>query len=147
MRIKEYKLIEDTLLVVKIEGAYTSEQNSAKQIEGAITPSEKTVGHQVIEKLIASENVELLPRGTKIVAAVSEDINLSNLQEVLWGIFTRFDAARDVLFTKAEMNGIAPVYHGIMGIDATWKIGYPNPCIMSEEIAKRVSDRWKEYGF
>jgi len=147
MRIMEYQRIEDTLLVVKVQGAFASEQNAAKQMEGAILPVAKTIGREIIEKLIASENIEYLPRGTKIVAAVSTDINLSKLQEIIWGIFTRFDAARDVLFTKMEMNGIAPVYHGIMGIDATWKIGYPNPCIMSEEIVARVSKRWSEYGF
>lgn len=147
MRITDYKLIEDTLLVVKVKGAYTSEQNAAKNLEGEFTPSGKTIGREVIEKLIAPEHLEYLPRGTKIIAAVSEDINLSNLQEIIWGIFTRFDASRDVIFTFMGMNGIAPVYHGVMGIDATWKTGYPNPCIMPEEITQRVSDRWKEFGF
>ena len=147
MRITDYKLIEDTLLVVKVKGAYTSEQNAAKNPEGEFVPSGKTIGHEVIEKLIASENIEFLPRGTKIIAAVSADINLSDIQEIIWGIFTRFDAARDVLFTSMTMNGISPVYQGIMGIDATWKAGYPNPCIMPEEITTRVSHRWKEYGF
>lgn len=147
LRIRGYQLIGDTLLVVKVEGAYTSRQNAAMGLEGEIQPSGKTTGREVIEKLIASENVEHLPRGTKIVAAVSMDINLTDIQEIIWGIFTRFDAARDVLFTSMQMNGIAPVYHGIMGIDASWKIGYPNPCIMTADITAKVSDRWKEYGF
>jgi 4-hydroxy-3-polyprenylbenzoate decarboxylase len=147
MRIREYRLIEDTLLVVKVEGAYTSKENAAKNLEGEISPSLTTTGREVIERLITQENIEYLPKGTKIVAAVSEDINLSNVQEVIWGIFTRFDAARDVLFTKMELNGIAPIYQGIMGIDATWKVGYPNPCIMTDEIVTKVSNRWKEYGF
>ncbi|MFI5263195.1 MAG: UbiD family decarboxylase [Candidatus Kapaibacterium sp.] len=147
MRIREYKLIEETLLVVKVEGAYTSKENAAIGREGEITPSGKTTGHEVIEKLIAFENIAYLPKGTRIVAAVSEDINFSNIEEIIWGIFTRFDAARDVLFTKIDMNGIAPVYNGIMGIDATWKTGYPNPCIMTDEIITKVTNRWKEYGF
>jgi len=147
MRIRDYKLIEDTLLIVKVEGAFTSEQNAALQIEGEFIPSGKTIGREVIEKLIAHENIEKLPRGTKIVAAVSGDINLSSLQEIIWGIFTRFDAARDVLCTKMSLNGIAPVYDGIIGIDATFKSGYPNPCIMPEAITSKVSRRWSEYGF
>ncbi|MDP4231534.1 MAG: UbiD family decarboxylase [Bacteroidota bacterium] len=147
MRIRQYKLIEDTLLVVQVEGAYTSSENAAKYGEGEIRPSTPTIGHQVIEKLIARENIHFLPRGTKIVAAVSMDINLESIQEIIWGIFTRFDAARDVTFTSMQLNGIAPNYQGIMGIDATWKIGYPNPCLMYEDISKRVSDRWSEYGF
>ena len=36
---------------------------------------------------------------------------------------------------------------GIMGIDATWKPGYPNPCVMPEEIVRKVDSRWSEYGF
>ncbi len=147
MRIREYKLIEDTLLVVKVDGPVTSRENAAKHIEGEITPPNKMIGREVIEKLIAPDTIELLPKGTKIIAAVSYDINLSNIQEIIWGIFTRFDAARDVLFSKTELNGIAPNYQGIMGIDATWKTGYPNPCIMSDEIVTKVSNRWKEYGF
>lgn len=67
--------------------------------------------------------------------------------EIIWGIFTRFDAARDVLFTRSALNNITPMHEGIMGIDATWKPGYPNPCVMSDEIIKRVDSRWKEIGF
>ncbi len=147
MRIREYKLVEDTLLVVKINGIYTSQENAANRLEDEISPSDSTTGREIIEKLISSENIEFLPRGTKIVAAVSEDINLSDIREIIWGIFTRFDAARDVIFTKMELNGVAPIYQGIMGIDATWKTGYPNPCIMTDEIIMKVSGRWKEYGF
>jgi UbiD family decarboxylase len=147
MRITGHRLIEDTLLVVKVTGAFTSEINAAMESQGKILPRGKTIGREVIEKIIASDNIEYLPRGTKIVAAISEDINLDSIQEIIWGIFTRFDAARDVLFTKMEMNGISPVYNGIMGIDATWKTGYPNPCIMPEEITSKVSARWSEYGF
>jgi len=147
MRISSERLIEGTLLIVKVKGAFSSAENAATNIEGAIPPPSKIIGREVIEKLVASENIESLPRGTKIVAAVSEDINLDSDLEIIWGIFTRFDAARDVIFTKMSMNGISPSYDGIMGIDATWKTGYPNPCTMPEEITKKVSDRWSEYGF
>jgi 4-hydroxy-3-polyprenylbenzoate decarboxylase len=146
MRIIDHQQIEDALLVVKVRGAFSSSENSAKEIEGMKTPNTKTIGREVIERLIASENIESLPKGTKIVAAVSEDINLESIQEIIWGIFTRFDAARDVIFTTMSLNGISPSYHGIMGIDATWKSGYPNPCIMPEEIIRKVSDNWSRYG-
>jgi 4-hydroxy-3-polyprenylbenzoate decarboxylase len=75
-----------------------------------------------------------LPKGVKIVAAVSEDVNLSSDMEVMWGIFTRFDAARDVAFTRSTLTGISVTNEGIMGIDATWKHGYPNPCIMPDDV-------------
>ncbi|MEI8133643.1 MAG: UbiD family decarboxylase [bacterium] len=147
MRIIEHRLIENTLLVVKVTGAFRSAINTSTPLSAEAISGSKTIGREVIEKLVTSENIETLPRGTKIVAAVSEDINLDSIQEIIWGIFTRFDAARDVIFTKMEMNGISPSYHGIMGIDATWKNGYPNPCTMPEEIVRRVTDRWSEFGF
>lgn len=132
-RIRESRLVEGTLLVITI-GQHSSN-------------GEQTIGAEIIQKLIAGSNIPKLPKGTKIVAAVSEDVNLDSDLEIIWGIFTRFDAARDVRFTKTSLAGIAPIYEGVMGIDATWKPGYPNPCVMPEEIVRKVDSRWKEYGF
>lgn len=146
-RIIGHRMIEDTLLVVKIRGEFTASENAAKKTEAEFTAPDETSGSEVIKKLIAPENVQYLPKGTKIVAAVSEDVDLNSDLEVLWGIFTRFDAARDVFFTASHLERTVPIYQGIMGIDATWKRGYPNPCIMKPEIVARVNDRWKEYGF
>ncbi len=136
-RIREWKLLEDTLLVVKLSASSSSN----------VSMQSSRTGYEVVQKLTLETNVGKLPKGTKIVAAVSEDVNLESDMEIIWGIFTRFDAARDVLFTKISLAGISPVYEGIMGIDATWKPGYPNPCIMPEEIVRNVDSRWKEYGF
>ncbi len=138
-RIQDWKVIENVLLVVKI--ASDSEQQT---LENVLL---KTMGHEVIERLIAVDNIEKLPQGIKIIAAVSEDVDLSSEMEIIWGIFTRFDAARDVQFTRSTLAGIAPIHEGIMGIDATWKQGYPAPCVMSDEIIQRVDSRWKEFGF
>jgi 4-hydroxy-3-polyprenylbenzoate decarboxylase len=146
-RIKEAILIEDVLLVVKVEGVYKASHNAATGQENDFTPTTKTVGREVIEKLVAEQNLEFLPKGTKIIAAVSEDINLSNDLEIIWGIFTRFDAARDIVFTSSRLEGATVVNEGILGIDATWKTGYPNPCEIPDEVNALVSRRWKEYGF
>jgi len=93
------------------------------------------------------ENLVHLPelRDLKIIAAVSEDVDLNNQESYIWGVFTRFDGERDVIFTKQMLVGISPVYYGVMGIDATWKPGYPAPLVMSEEIRERVNRRWEEY--
>ena len=37
------------------------------------------------------------------------------------------------------------VYRGTIGIDATWKPGYPAPLEMDESIVKRVDRRWGDY--
>jgi len=138
-RIRESKVFEDVLLVVKVESESVGRTSSSD--------NPKTIGREVIERLIADENIEKLPKGIKIVTAVSEDVNLSSDLEVIWGIFTRFDAARDVIFTKSRLIGSGPVHEGVMGIDSTWKPGYPNPCVMTDEIIQRVDSRWKEFGF
>jgi 4-hydroxybenzoate decarboxylase subunit C len=147
IRISEYALIEDVLLVVKVRGAYRAETNAAFSMENDLPAPTKTAGREVIEKLVNPEHISHLPKGTKIVAAVSEDVNLSSDMEVIWGIFTRFDAARDVCFTSTRLEGVTTIYEGMMGIDATWKTGYPNPCETPEDVQKKVESRWGEYGF
>ena len=78
----------------------------------------------------------------KIVAAVSPDVDIHNRESYIWGVFTRFDCERDVIFKENRLVGISPVYSGPMGIDATWKPGYPEPLTMPEEIVRRVDEKW-----
>ena len=80
-----------------------------------------------------------------LIAVVSEDVDLGDRESLLWGIFTRFDPARDVCFTSVEVKGAWPVYRGGLGIDATFKPGYPEPVIMDPAIVKRVDAKWHQY--
>ncbi|MGH7494460.1 MAG: UbiD family decarboxylase [bacterium] len=122
---REYKEIldgrvyQDALLVVKVNGE----------------------GRSAIEKLVRIPELGSL----KIIAAVSEDVDLNRQESYIWGIFTRFDCERDVIFTEQRLMGISPVYRGVLGIDATWKTGYPAPLVMREEVRDRVNRRWEEY--
>ena len=118
-RISDWNLLGETLLVVTVQGD----------------------GRDVVNKLIKSD--ELV--GPKIVAAVSPDVDVHNQEQTIWGIFTRFDAERDIMFTEEKLVGISPLFKGKMGIDATWKSGYPAPLVMSEEIIKKVDERWDSY--
>ena len=118
-RITDYNVIEESLLIVKV-------QNS---------------GRKVIENLVKQKPLENL----KIIAAVSEDVDIRNKESTIWGIFTRFDCERDVIFSEQSLIGISPVYKGVMGIDATWKKGYPAPLTMDPKIVKRVDERWDSY--
>jgi 4-hydroxy-3-polyprenylbenzoate decarboxylase len=77
---------------------------------------------------------------------VSDDVPLDDRTLLLWGIFTRFDAARDVVFSEARLDGAWPRYGGRMAIDATWKPGYPAPIVMDPEVVRRVDGRWRELG-
>lgn len=118
-RIQDINLVHDTLLLVKVNAH----------------------GMPIIEKLVKHTQLA----GIKIIAAVSDDVDIRDRENYIWGVFTRFDCERDILFTEQKLIGISPVYKGIMGIDATWKQGYPKPLVMHEGIQKKVEERWEEY--
>ncbi len=115
-RIIDLNLVHDTLLLVRVNGH----------------------GMSVLEKLV--KHTEL--PGIKLIAAVSEDVDIRDQEKYIWGVFTRFDCERDVIFTEQKLMGISPVYKGIMGIDATWKQGYPKPLTMTHEIREKVDRKW-----
>ncbi len=117
-RIVDVQLVHDTLLLVKVRGE----------------------GMPVVKKLVRLPQLE----NVAIVAAVSEDVDLHNKESYVWGIFTRFDCERDLVFSEQTLLGVSPIYRGVMGIDATWKRGYPKALAMTEEIRKRVDERWGE---
>jgi 3-polyprenyl-4-hydroxybenzoate decarboxylase len=118
-RILDVRLVDDCLLLVK-----TSRD-----------------GKSVLEKMLKT-----VDKGTaSIIAIVSDDINLEDPESYIWGIFTRFDCERDVLFTKQKLLGISPVYEGVLGIDATWKKGYPEILRMDPAVVATVDRRWNEY--
>ncbi len=116
----DWRLVEDTLLAVKVP-------------EGA--------GKRVVERIASVPEL----KGLKMVAAVSEDIDLNDQTSLLWGIFTRFDPARDAFFPEMRFEGAAPLYRGPLAIDATWKSGYPEPLVMDSAIVEKVNKRWNEY--
>jgi 4-hydroxy-3-polyprenylbenzoate decarboxylase len=98
-------------------------------------------GRELIDMLV--KHTEL--SGVRIIATVSQDVNIHDIENYIWGVFTRFDCERDILFTEQRLIGISPVYKGIMGIDATWKEGYPKPLVMTEEVRRKVDEKWENY--
>jgi 4-hydroxy-3-polyprenylbenzoate decarboxylase len=117
--IVDLNFVHEALLLVKVTG------------EGA----------RVIKKLVSHPALD----GVAIIAAVSEDVDIHDRESYIWGLFTRFDCERDLAFTHQEMMGICPVYKGVLGIDATWKPGYPKALKMSEDVVRKVDARWGEY--
>ena len=118
-RIQRARLFEGALLVAQVSGE----------------------GREVVKALVRAPALAKI----KLIAAVSDDVNLEERESVLWGIFTRFDPARDIVFTDAVLNDAWPVYRGCLGIDATFKTGYPEPVIMDPEIISRVDQQWPQY--
>ena len=96
----------------------------------------------ILKKVLDRSEVQ----GFKFIALVSEDVPLDDDVLLIWGIFTRFDCEKDVLFPRTELRGVRAVCSGPMGIDSTWKKGYPEPVEMSPEAVEKVTRRWKEYG-
>ena len=99
-------------------------------------------GRKVLEQLVRDPDLE----GVKIIAIVSPDVDLEDRVATLWGIFTRFDCARDVIFTEMSLVGPVARPSGRLGIDASFKPGYPEPLEMPDEIRQRVNARWGEFG-
>lgn len=95
----------------------------------------------VLERLVRWEGLGPV----KFVVAVSGDVELDSEPSLLWGIFTRFDPARDIIMGGQRFVGARPVYSGRIGIDATWKEGYPLPVAMDPDVARLVDRRWGEY--
>ncbi|HXG43275.1 MAG TPA: UbiD family decarboxylase [Gemmatimonadales bacterium] len=95
----------------------------------------------VLETLVRHQGLGPL----RFIVAVSEDVNLHDETNLLWGIFTRFDPARDLVCRAQRFVAARPVYEGPLGLDATWKPGYPLPLEMDPEIVRLVDRRWEEY--
>jgi len=115
-RVLDVNLVEDTLLLLRVTSG----------------------GHDVLIKVLGDTRSAGLP----MVAAVSDDVDIHTKLSYIWGIFTRFDCERDVIFREQNLIGISPVYKGTMAIDATWKNGYPEPLVMKEEIVRKVDEKW-----
>jgi UbiD family decarboxylase len=98
----------------------------------------RAAGREIVEKLVLDPRFAGIP----LIAAVSDDVDIHDRESYIWGIFTRFDCERDVVFTESRLIGISPVYKGAMGIDATWKQGYPKPLVMDDDVVRRVDEKW-----
>ncbi|MFA6469525.1 MAG: menaquinone biosynthesis decarboxylase [Bacteroidota bacterium] len=118
-RIIDARLVEGSFLLVKV----------------------KKDGDAVIKKIVKHPGLVEV----KMAATVSFDVDINEQESYIWGVFTRFDCERDIIFTSQKLIGISPIYNGILGIDATWKNGYPHPLTMDEAIVKKVDERWDSY--
>lgn len=79
-----------------------------------------------------------------LVVLVDDLAKIHDQTSFLWHVFTRFDPAWDIYADyKVRHNKIQ--YEGPVIIDARMKPQYPGEVITREDIAKKVTDRWKEY--
>ena len=120
--VLKHRVLCDNILVIQIERGYPEQR-------------------ALLERAVNDPRAKSL----KAVALVSDDVDIEDDVELIWGIFTRFDCALDVVFTEQRFVGITPVYSGVIGIDATWKPGYQKPLEMDPDIVRLVDRKWGEY--
>jgi 4-hydroxy-3-polyprenylbenzoate decarboxylase len=135
-RITAWRLAWGGLLVVQVKGAVGG--GEAGWVADAPAPSSSLPGRQVVEALVRRPEYA----GVPLIVAVSEDVEPADDAVLLWGIFTRFDCARDVIPARTESRGAWLECRGPLGIDATWKPGYPEPVGSAPEVIERVSGWW-----
>jgi 4-hydroxy-3-polyprenylbenzoate decarboxylase len=96
---------------------------------------------------------------TKMLIIVDEDVNIHDMNDVLWAVTTRTDPSRDILIVdRAPTDTLDPASPLLnlgskMGVDATVKSkdeGFTREwqeAVASDERTRNlVSNRWKEYG-
>jgi len=96
---------------------------------------------------------------TKIFVVVDEDVNVHDLNDVIWAITTRSDAARDTtIINNTPTDTLDPASPFVnmgskLGIDATQKTkeeGYHRDIqelVKSDEVTKKIVDsKWSSYG-
>jgi len=115
-RVRAWRLAWGGLLVVQVEGE----------------------GRAVVESLVRRPEYA----DVRLLAAVSQDVPLDDDEMLLWGVFTRFDCARDSVPASTETRGAWTVCRGPLGLDATWKDGYPKPVENLPEVVAAVDGWW-----
>jgi 4-hydroxy-3-polyprenylbenzoate decarboxylase len=96
---------------------------------------------------------------TKTIIILDKDVDVHNLNDVMWKVTSSIDPKRDITFTEGPVDVLdhasaLPCIGSKIGIDATrkWKEEgfdreWPDEITMSKDIVDLVNRRWKEYGF
>ncbi|MEM3185722.1 MAG: menaquinone biosynthesis decarboxylase [Conexivisphaerales archaeon] len=97
---------------------------------------------------------------TKMLVVVDDDINIHNMDEVVWAVTTRTDPARDILIISNvptdTLDPSSPLrnFGSKLGIDATIKTeaeghmrNSMQPIIPDKVTSDLVDRKWREYGF
>ncbi len=98
---------------------------------------------------------------TMAIVVVDKWVDVQDLSEVVWRMGNNVDPKRDIITVEGPLDVLEhasniPAYGGKSGIDATKKLPsvpsegfnrqWSDDIMMSEEIVRLVTDRWKENG-
>ncbi len=96
---------------------------------------------------------------TKFIVIFDKGIDLRDSKTVLWKLLNNVDPRRDMVLSEGPLDALdhsAPYsnFGGKLGIDATRKTreegmgrDWPEEIRMSDDMIRKVTSRWKEYGF
>lgn len=95
---------------------------------------------------------------TKMVVVVDHDVDVHDLNQVMYAVASTVDPQRDVQIVEnavadeLDHASVAPRMGGKMIVDATRKLkeeigrDWPEPVAPDPEVARRVDERWSEFG-
>ena len=96
---------------------------------------------------------------TKIIVVVDKEVDVQNVEEVLWRVGNNIDPRSDITIVDGPLDALdhaspLPCAGSKIGIDATKKWPseghtreWPDEIVMSPEIRDLVDRRWLQYGF
>lgn len=95
---------------------------------------------------------------TKIIVVFDDDVNVQDMNEVIWRLGSNIDPKRDVTFSEGPVDALdhaAPqaLFGSKMGIDATRKLPgeghyreWPEDIVMNPEVKAKIDLIWSELG-
>lgn len=96
-------------------------------------------------RALSQELVQTIPPSFPLAVLVSEDVDIEDTMSFLWGWFTRFEPAADLVAAATEITGAVLRHFPPVVIDATHKEGYQKPLVMDPAVVEKVDRRWNEY--
>ena len=94
----------------------------------------------------------------KVIVVFDKDVNIHNMEEVLFHLGSNIDPLRDVVIKKGPMDildhaSLQEGFGGKMGIDATTKLKeeglnrpWPKRAVMDEGTIRRIDEVWSQLG-
>ncbi len=135
-----------------VQGAWISEEGGTQLI--IVSIKQRYAGHAKQAALLTSQSAIGVNLG-RYVIVVDEDIEPSNLQEVLWAVCTRSDPEKDIdILRRTRSNPLDPMlrrppkglFNSVAIIDACkpfeWKDEFPQEIKISPELIARVQQKF-----
>lgn len=149
----------DKLGVPGVEGAYCHPAAAGGYAMTVVSVDQQYAGHVSQVASIAAQS-PAAGYYSKFIVAVDEDIDPTDMDQVLWAIGTRFAPERDIdVLTDTWSTYLDPSrfpneerpYGAKMLLDATIPHRhyeeFPDRSAVAEPVYERVEDRWEELGF